>query len=81
MTRERMTLERARMEATLSKRDVADLLHGQRVSVSLVEIATRRWSWTWTSPTPWGYRSGTGSALSEPDARAAAIESARKNVI
>jgi hypothetical protein len=57
------------------------LIHGQRVSVSLVEIATRRWSWAWTSPTPWGYRSGTGSALSEPDARAAAIESARKNVI
>lgn len=26
MTRERMTLERARTEATLSKRDVADLL-------------------------------------------------------
>ena len=26
MTRERMTLERARSEATLSKRDVADLL-------------------------------------------------------
>jgi hypothetical protein len=57
------------------------LIHGQRVSVSLVEIATRRWSWAWTSPTSWGYRSGTGSALSEPDARAAAIESARKNVI
>jgi hypothetical protein len=57
------------------------LIHGQRVSVSLIEIGTRRWFWSWTSPTPWGYRSGTGSALSEPDARAAAIESARKNVI
>ena len=56
-------------------------IHGMLVSVSLVEIATRRWSWAWTSPTPWGYRSGTGSALSESDARAAAIESARENVV
>lgn len=56
-------------------------VHGLLVSVSLVEIGTRRWSWAWTCPTPWGYRSGTGSALSESDARAAAIESAKKNVV
>lgn len=57
-------------------------IHDQRlVAISLVEIATRRWSWAWTSPTPWGYRSGAGSALSEPDARFAAIESAKKNVV